>query len=317
MGYYFEGGIHMAVSKQNNFGRICAIVVTYNIGERYQKSFDSLKDQVDKVIIIDNGSDSSTINILRQIQNNFKDKVDIIFNEKNVGVGKAQNMGIARAIDEGYEWVLLLDHDSLLKENMIHAMKKLYQSLSREMREKTAIVAPNVMDVNVNLPSKFTTRYLKILFKRQKCSERKYIDALTVIASGSLIKTSVLKKIGLMKEEFFIDFIDAEFSLRVITNEFKIIVVCDAILYHSLGQRKVYKIFTIHFKPTFHSPERRFYIFRNRVKVLKSYMFKVPSFAFFDFVLILYDIFNITFFENDKLNKFRMIFRGILSGFKG
>lgn len=306
----------MAVNEQNNFGRICAIVVTYNIGEVYKENFDTLNDQVDKVIIIDNGSDSSTISMLQKIQNNFRDKVDVIFNEKNVGVGKAQNMGIARAIDDGYEWVLLLDHDSLLKENMVHAMKNLYQSLSREMQEKIAIVAPNVMDINVNLPSKFTIRYLKIFFKRQKCSGRKYIDVMTVIASGSLIKTSVLKKIGLMKEEFFIDFIDAEFSLRVITNGFKIIVVCDAILYHSLGERRVYKIFNIYFKPTFHSPQRRFYIFRNRVKVLKSYMLKVPSFVFFDIVLILYDIFNITFFENDKLSKFRMIVKGILTGLK-
>ncbi len=306
----------MTVNEQNIFGRICAVVVTYNIGERYQKSFDTLKNQVDKVIIVDNGSDPSTIGVLQQIQKNFKDKVNIILNEKNVGVAKAQNIGIARAIDEGFEWVLLLDHDSLLKENMVHAMKNLYQSLGREMQEKIAIVAPNVMDINVNLPSKFTTRYLKIFFKREKCSEKKYIDALTVIASGSLIKTLVLKRIGLMKEEFFIDFIDTEFSLRVISNRFKIIVVCDAILYHSLGERRVYKIFTIRFKPTFHSPQRRFYIFRNRVKVLKSYICKVPSFAFLDFVRILYDIFNITFFENDKVSKFRMIVKGILAGLK-
>jgi len=306
----------MTVNEQNNFGRICAVVVTYNIGERYQKSFDTLKNQVDKVIIVDNGSDPSTIGVLQQIQKNFKDKVNIILNEKNVGVAKAQNIGIARAIDEGFEWVLLLDHDSLLKENMVHAMKNLYQSLGREMQEKIAIVAPNIMDINVNLPSKFTTRYLKIFFKREKCSEKKYIDALTVIASGSLIKTLVLKRIGLMKEEFFIDFIDTEFSLRVISNGFKIIVVCDAILYHSLGERRVYKIFTIRFKPTFHSPQRRFYIFRNRVKVLKSYICKVPSFAFLDFVRILYDIFNITFFENDKVSKFRMIVKGILAGLK-
>jgi len=306
----------MTVNEQNNFGRICAVVVTYNIGERYQKSFDTLKNQVDKVIIVDNGSDPSTIGVLQQIQKNFKDKVNIILNEKNVGVAKAQNIGIARAIDEGFEWVLLLDHDSLLKENMVHAMKNLYQSLGREMQEKIAIVAPNIMDINVNLPSKFTTRYLKIFFKREKCSEKKYIDALTVIASGSLIKTLALKRIGLMKEEFFIDFIDTEFSLRVISNGFKIIVVCDAILYHSLGERRVYKIFTIRFKPTFHSPQRRFYIFRNRVKVLKSYICKVPSFAFLDFVRILYDIFNITFFENDKVSKFRMIVKGILAGLK-
>lgn len=306
----------MTVTEQNNFGKICAVVVTYNIGERYHKSFDSLKDQVDRVIIIDNGSDSSTISMLQKIRNNVTDKVEVIFNGKNLGVAKAQNIGIAKAIDEGYDWVLLLDHDSFLKEDMIGTMKKLYQSLDREIKGKTAMLAPNVMDLNVNLPSKFTTRFLKVFFKRQKCSGKKYIDALTVIASGSLIKTSVLKNIGFMKEEFFIDFIDAEFSLRVITNGFKIIVICDAILYHTLGKRKVYKIFHVNFKPTFHSPQRRFYIFRNRLKVLKSYMFKVPSYAFFDFVLMLYDIFNITFFENDKLNKFRMIVKGVFSGLR-
>ena len=53
--------------KQNS---VCGIIVTYNIGNNFYKCFNSVRDQVEKVIIVDNGSDEDTTSVLKNIKKN-------------------------------------------------------------------------------------------------------------------------------------------------------------------------------------------------------------------------------------------------------
>lgn len=47
----------------HDISNICAIIVTYNIGKDLYKCFNSIVNQVDKVVIVDNGSSKETIMI--------------------------------------------------------------------------------------------------------------------------------------------------------------------------------------------------------------------------------------------------------------
>lgn len=300
--------------KKNN---ICGIIVTYNIGENYLDNFNSLKNQVDKIVIIDNNSCKKTLNIILKIKNNNPNKVILIKNNKNFGLAKAQNQGIEYAIKNNYDWVLLLDHDSLLDHDMIKKMSKKYNPLSENRKKRIGLVSPVIFDKNTNEYSKIIIKdnYLIKRINPLKVENKYVVSALTVIASGSLIKTKVLKEIGVMREDFFIDYIDIEFCLRLKENNYNIMVVINSILRHELGERKTIKFGIFKITPQFHSPSRLYYIFKNRTIIWKKYYFKQPVYIIYDILVSIYDIIRI-FFEDNKLSKFKMIFKGLIKGIK-
>lgn len=293
---------------------ILAIVVTYNIGKEYMKNFISLVDQVDNIIIIDNNSNNETKESLKKIQEIYKQKVKVIFNEKNQGLAKAQNIGIKYAQEIKADWILLLDNDSTLNKNMISIMKEQY--LEYNEKEKVAIISPLIVDKNSLRNTKYICKEGFFKFKRKKLDKILTDTVLCTIASGSLIKLQVIQKIGDFKEEYFIDSIDTEFCMRVISNNYKIIVVKNAVLYHELGQRKDYKVLGVTMSPTNHSELRRYYMYRNRLKMWRKYWLKTPQYVFYEISASVYQIILILILEKGKLNKLKMIMKGLKDGLK-
>ena len=295
------------------FGLICAVIVTYNTKEINLSNLTKLSKVTNKILIIDNGSSKETLKLLSLIKEKFP-MVSIYYNPKNLGLAAAQNIGIKKAIAENFDWILFLDQDSFFQEGSIENFKKYYLSLDQKQRESIAILAPRVFDLNLNSFYAHLIPKWKIFFKKLKCEQKNSIKGvLFAISSGSLIKTEVFKKIGLFREDFFIDFIDVEFCLRAITNGYTIHAVCDAVLFHELGKRKKYKVLGFEVRPMFHPPERKFYLYRNRKKVWKKYLFKVPSFVLYDILAGFYDVIRVIVFEDKKMAKLKMIIKGLVA----
>jgi rhamnosyltransferase len=168
--------------------KVCAVVVTYNIGKKYIENFNSLYDQVGKVIIVDNGSGEETVEVLQDLQKKYKN-VEVIFNNENLGIGAAQNIGIKKAMRENFKWVLLLDHDSKLSSNMVGKLLTAYDVLFKQGINKVGIVAANPYDINSNEWIYIKMKYLKL--------EKDLIKFDNVISSGSLINLEVFKDVGL------------------------------------------------------------------------------------------------------------------------
>jgi hypothetical protein len=62
-----------------------------------------------RVIVVDNGSDGSEAQALREA---FGSGIEVIENETNLGFAGGANVGIRRALDGGAEYVLLLNNDT-------------------------------------------------------------------------------------------------------------------------------------------------------------------------------------------------------------
>lgn len=75
---------------------ICCIIVTYNIDNEFEKCFHAIKDQVDKVIIVDNGSNKDTLNYLDKINGEYN--IKLIKNKQNMGIAYALNQGVKYAL---------------------------------------------------------------------------------------------------------------------------------------------------------------------------------------------------------------------------
>ena len=73
-----------------------------------------------KIILIDNGSTDGT---LEYISNNFPQAI-ILPNQKNLGFGKANNLGIEYALSHNCDYVYLLNQDAWIEENTLEILVK-------------------------------------------------------------------------------------------------------------------------------------------------------------------------------------------------
>lgn len=96
------------------------IIVTYNAGKWIQTCLTTLSYSTINVniIVIDNASKDDSVSI---IQENFPD-VELIINKRNLGFGKANNIGLKKAIEHDFDFILLLNQDAWVKPNTIELL---------------------------------------------------------------------------------------------------------------------------------------------------------------------------------------------------
>jgi rhamnosyltransferase len=306
------------VANDNTFGSICAVVVTYNIGNGFDTCFNSLKGQVDHAVVVNTSTDDGiTARALARLAEHNPDFVHVVECPEN-NLGMAQNMGIELALELDHDWVLLLDHDSRLGAGMISAMERSYEAAPNRLN--IGLIAPNLHDPNVNAPQRYLRAWFGYWFEQKGFDDHTPdIDhVLCVAASGSLIPARVLRQDELrMDESFVIDYIDTDFCLHLNTEGLRILAVRDAKLIHKIGERKQHKLLGITVTTTNHSAMRRYYLYRNRLKTWRRYGMERPSFLIFDLMRTVYEMWRIIFLESDKNDKLQAIVNGIWDGLRG
>lgn len=275
---------------------ICAIFVTYNCDKEFYECFNRINKKVDKVVIVDNGSKSETLNILKDIK--VKNDIELILNEENLGIAVALNIGVKYAIANNYEWVITLDHDSKITGDMIDKMFDQYHKINDEERKKIVSIVPNFIEETLAIQYDETS------------IENDYEYVENGITSGNLVKVSAFEEIGLFDEKLFIDCVDSDLCCRIIENGYKILQVNKAILLHNLGEVKIFNFFGRKIRYTNHSFIRRYYITRNRLYLWDKYKNITPDYIKFDKGASVKEIIKIILFEEKKLLKTKMIFKG-------
>ncbi|MEW8395540.1 MAG: glycosyltransferase, partial [Candidatus Thiodiazotropha sp.] len=80
----------MSVDNANN---LVAVTVTYNVDNRFETALGSYLNQVARVIIVDNSSDPQRRERLAALAGSAGERVSLIQNGQNLGLGRAQNIG--------------------------------------------------------------------------------------------------------------------------------------------------------------------------------------------------------------------------------
>ena len=94
---------------------IYAIIVSYEPNSSLIRLYESIKNQVDEIVIIDNNSrNTESIHILKELENQ---NISVIYNKENSGIATALNQGVKIAIDKKYKCILTLDQDSEFYQN--------------------------------------------------------------------------------------------------------------------------------------------------------------------------------------------------------
>nr|WP_255091690.1 glycosyltransferase [Vibrio aestuarianus] len=285
---------------------VYGIVVSYNPGIELFEHLKNLNRQVSKIILFDNNSSGDSLACVNKCET--IDSVDVIYSNINVGLSKAQNIAIKQALNEGADWVLTLDDDSDISDDFVANMLEVCDGSDLNV----GAVVPIVKDQNSNQTSRFILAGNKF---QKVVPGNKSLEVLVAISSGMLIKRSVFNEIGFMNEDYFIDYIDIDFSLRV-NSQFKMISCPSAILAHRLGEKQKVTFLGLSFVVSNHSSFRRYYIYRNRIDVWKRHYLAYPKYILYEICVSIAEAFKILILEKNKKGNFFAICNGVISSFK-
>src|SRR5665213_1179891 len=203
---------------------VCAVVVTFHPESDVLESLSKVRQQVQALVVVDNGSPETSINLLRAASH--QTGFELIENGENLGIGAALNIGIRWAEVNGFEWVILFDQDSAVMEGFMDAMLRGFENISK--RDRLAILVPRYVDKRSGIP---------LPQDRAKSGGLQ-----TAMTSGSLMRVSLFHEHGLFEEELFIDSVDSEYSLRLRSSGHLIEECNDAVLLHSPGHPTVLRL---------------------------------------------------------------------------
>ena len=208
--------------------RVVAVLVTYQPDlPALETHIGAILPQVDGLVLVDNGSANAPA--LRELVDRFG--AVGLFQSTNLGIGQAQNAGIARALDDlAADAVLMMDQDSGPAPDMVD-------------RLRAALAA----DPGIAVAS--------------ACyRDGQGAGGSNLIASGSLFAADALRVVGPFDETLFMDFVDTDWGHRAEAVGRACVLVRAARMRHALGQGRVRVPGR---SLTLHAPERTYYQLRN------------------------------------------------------
>lgn len=284
--------------------KVAAIIVSYNPDKNLLDSVNLLISQVEKIIIVDNGSIEEKRKDISSIKDIDNERIEVIFNEENLGIATALNIGVREALKQGFNWILTMDQDSKASKDMVEKMFEVYNNIDEKERKSILSIFPNFVDERI-----------QSIEENSVMNTYEYVDA--DITSGNLVKAEVFDKVGFFDDSLFIDLVDTDFCMRLNEKNIKMIKVRDAILYHSLGESQSVKSIFGKFNTSNHSALRRYYMTRNRFYIWEKYK-DLNSFTLNrDKSLFKKEFVKIILGEKDKVNKIKMVFKGYKDYKKG
>lgn len=286
-------------SKRN----ICSVFVTYHPDGDFPKRLKKILPQVDRVVIVDNASSQKTRLMLYKLADN--DNVEIIQNNKNIGLSSALNQGMQWLIEREYCWALTLDQDTIPCKNMVSHLSEIYTKCRQS--DKIAIIGSNYYDLKNNEKIQFR-------FDSRNCSLWK--EKKTLITSGSLISMAAFRVIGPFRDDFFIDHVDHEYCLRARSKGFKIILALKPTMQHTIGAQTEHRLIGFTIKTSNHTEQRCYFRSRNHVALMREYYLKEPIWVLKLLIAKIRSIVFIYLFEKDKLIKINSIIQGYKDGIK-
>ncbi|GMM73162.1 rhamnosyltransferase [Alteromonas gracilis] len=177
--------------------------------------------------------------------------VKYIHCSENVGIAKAQNIGLKALFDCGLEYAFLLDQDSFFSP--VIARELLSQFLVVEKSCPIAAIGPSIH-------CQFSDRVEEGVLQKGKQVSHSLKEVKQIIASGMLISHRAFKKVGGKESALFIDGVDHEWCWRARAKGMAIYQSLSACMPHRQGDDRI-KVCGVTFKQG--APIRLYYQFRN------------------------------------------------------
>ncbi len=278
---------------------VCALIVTYHPDSGFLDRAATIAGQVSHTIVVDNSGVAFSLEQLGGIPN-----LTILRNETNVGLGAALNQGMRFARRAGHQFALLFDQDSTPLPGMAATLARIRDTF--ESDAGTTILCSNFTD----------ERTEKNWIDPESSPNRLWIDAPSMTTSGSLVPLEVFEFLGPFREDLFVDLIDMEYSLRARSRGCRVLVSVRPLMMHRVGAKQRRRLLWRTVWPSYHSPERRFLMARNTIRLVREYGAGNPHWASREIQSLAKATLLVLLFEDEKRAKLAATAQGLLAGLK-
>ena len=279
-----------------------AVVVTYNRKELLIQNIECLLCQSHScdILIIDNASTDGT----HEVSNDIHDeRVHYMNTGSNLGGAGGFEYGVREAVKAGYKYVWLMDDDTLPNKEALYELLRVDKKLNGNWGWLSSVAYWTDGSIcRMNIQKKGIFRHIG---KKEYESDYSLIKMCSFVSL--LVKSEIVKELGLPIGDYFIWTDDYEFTGRI-SRKYKCYMVPGSKVVHAMKR---------HTRVNFATDEsdridRYKYIYRNDVHCYRQY--GLPGWIY----IVLKDAYTtiniLLFSQKDKIKKIRVLGDGFVSG---
>lgn len=284
------------------FGLIFAL---YHPTEEFLQNLARARELCEYLVAVDNSPDADA-----RLHASLREQgVQVIFNRNQGGLAGAYNRGAEVLLALQCDVIFLMDQDSEIEPSFFIRMMDACASLGTD----TFLMGPKIYEINLK-------KCMAVFQPGKYLPKRLFIDdqteglfpSLCIISSGSAISAAAYRKLGAFREDYFIEYIDIEYSLRAVSQNVPVYMNAGVTMRQTTGQIERHgKGFT-----TNHLAWRRYYGARNAVHCLYTHR-ATWGLHWISAVLALHQAICVLRYEPEKLRKMTAILCGYVDGLFG
>lgn len=189
-----------------------------------------------RILIVDNGSTDGSEKILRE---RFPG-IELIQTGANLGFAGGNNVGIRQAVKQNADYIWLLNNDTMVDPSALDALVNAVESDSHIGMAGSKVLYhddPTVIWYAGAIPTPakpYRALHRGHLEKDQGqydvAGETGYITGCSLLA-----RTEMIRAVGLLDEEFFLYYEDADWSARAAARGWKLLYCPQSLVYHKIS----------------------------------------------------------------------------------
>jgi GT2 family glycosyltransferase len=247
------------------------------------------------VLILDNGSDDDSLDILTEVTLNLP-RFTVIETGDNLGFSGGVNFGIVEAQKKQADYIWLLNNDAEVAPDCLSKLLETMEQDSDIAIAGSKILLSNQRDIVWHAGATFDEMTgqpkhlgMGVNIHNPDYSINQAVDYVT--GSSLIIREKAISTIGIMDDRFYLYYEEADLCYRARKHGFKIVYVAESILWHKVAasstgyhMRVYYEVrnrllFTIKHKPSQFLSVLSYLIVQELIKHVKDRNFKVVKYA--------------------------------------
>jgi rhamnosyltransferase len=258
-----------------------------------------------EVVAVDNSPEED----VRLHEDLRRQGIAVIFNRNEGGLAGAYNKGAEVLLDRQCDLIFLLDQDSEIEAEFFDGMIRAATALSTD----AFLIGPKIYEVALNkcMPVIPPGKRFPKPFRIDEQTEG-FFPTLCIISSGSAVSAAAYRLLGPFRDDYFIEYVDIEYSLRARSRGVPVYMNAAVVLRQTNGRiERRGKWFT-----TNHAASRRYYIARNSVHCLREHRSQC-GLHWLSGLMMIREAICVLLLDSQKLRKLTAIASGYLDGLFG
>lgn len=183
------------------------------------------------IIIVDNGSSENERKILQEMS----EGIILIQNSQNRGFAGGNNDGIQKALETGYEYILLLNADAEVSGDCIEGLLSILEN-----NHDIGLIGPLLKEgEDLYAGGRDIGLYSNTRIPYHDCREDIHMISVDYVpGTVFLVKSEVIRSIGLLSEDYFFSGEIADFCRRSRDEGYRCVIYAGCIAIHHIDKTK-------------------------------------------------------------------------------